>query len=98
MSDVPAKAVVNVEINGEQYAIRTGASPEYTRECAAHLDKTISEIVEKGVVVEGHRAVILAALALTDQCFRLRSELAEVRSEAERRAGQLAMTIENTLG
>lgn len=97
MSNPTEKAVVTVLINGEQYTIRSEASPEYTMECAEYLDRTIADIIRTGSIVEGHRAVILAALALTDQLFRARAELEAANDSANRKAEMLVANIERAL-
>ena len=97
MSKPIEKAVVTVLINGEQYTIRSEASPEYALECAAYLDRTIADIVRTGSVVESHRAVILAALALTDQLFRARAALEAANDASIRKAELLATNIERAL-
>ena len=98
MSDErPQRSPVSVIIGGEEYRIRAEATPEYTRECAAFLDRMLAE-VQQGPLVEGHRATILAALSITDQLFQARAELELLRSEIDRLAAKLAGEIEALLG
>lgn len=92
------RTVVTVEIAGEEYTIRTEATPDYTRECAAYVDAAIAQIERQGGLVEVHKAVILAALSLTDQLFQARAEVEELRSEMARLASDLASDIEAHLG
>lgn len=91
------KNVVTVEIAGEAYSIRTDATPDYTRECAAFVDRTITEIEGQTALVEAHKAAILAALSLADQLFQARAETASLRDEIARLAGKLAADIETRL-
>lgn len=63
-----------VTICGEDYTIRSDASPEHTRAVAAHVDRAIREVMGSAAVVESHKAAILAALSITDDLFRERSE------------------------
>ena len=65
---------VRVSILGDDYAIRTEASAAHTRDVAAHVDRTIRQILSTGSVVETHKAAILAALQITDELFRARGE------------------------
>lgn len=90
--------VVNVEIAGEEYAIRTQATPDYTRDCAEHVDRKISEILGAGSLIQAHKAGILAALAVTDELFQAKRESEQLRAELERLAARLAATIEERLG
>lgn len=97
MSQPSERTIVTVEIAGEEYSIRAQASPEYTRECAAYVDRTLSEIMRQGTLIQAHKGAILAALALADELFQTRAELDSLRSELTRRADQLAGEIEDSL-
>ena len=98
MSPNPQKTVVSVEIAGEEYTIRADATPEYTRECAAYVDRAITDILEQGSLIQAHKAAILAALAITDQLFQARGEAEAVRDATARAARELASDIEARLG
>lgn len=72
MSD--RKTSVKVTILGEEYGIRSEASPEHTRAVAAYVDQAIRRVMNSGTVVESHKAAILAALQITDELFAARAE------------------------
>ena len=97
MTETPARATVTVEIAGESYTIRSGASAEYTLDCAAYVDGTIRNIKEQGSLIEAHKAVILAAMSLTDQLFQTRSELERLRREVDRHAARLSKVVQDAL-
>jgi cell division protein ZapA len=83
---------VTVQIAGEQHVLRSEAPPEYTRAVAAHVDATLRAL--PGInSLEPHRAAVLAALSITDELFRAREELKELREETERRATVLAESL-----
>jgi cell division protein ZapA len=69
----PKKNVVKIEIQGDEYAIRSDATPEHTRAVAEHVDKTIKSVLQSTNVVEQHKAAILAALQITDELFQARA-------------------------
>ena len=69
-----ARTSVRVTILGEEYSIRTDASPSHTRDVAEHVDRIIRQVMGSGSVVETHKAAILAALQVTDELFRERAE------------------------
>lgn len=92
MSD-QAKSVVTVEIAGEEYTLRADTTPEYAVECAAHVDQTITEILQGGALIQTHKAAILAALSLTDQLFQARRETEALRDEIGRLAEQLTADV-----
>jgi cell division protein ZapA len=89
--------VVTVVIAGEEYMIRTDATPDYTRDCADYLDRTIAGIQQNSKIVEGHKTAILAALALTDQLFQARAEAEALQSELARLADRLSADIERKM-
>lgn len=97
MNKAPERTVVTVEIAGEEYNIRALASPEYTRDCASYVDRTLSEIMRQGALLQPHKGAILAALALADELFQTRAQLDALRSEVSTRAGSLASAIEERL-
>lgn len=97
MSPSRERHVVTVQIAGEEYNIRAQASPEYTQECAQYVDRTLSEIMKQGSLIQAHKGAILAALALADELFRTRAELDTLRSELARRATTLSGQIEDSL-
>jgi cell division protein ZapA len=97
LSEGAKKTTVTVEIAGEEYAIRSDASPEYVKECAAYVDRLVEEVLRQGSLVEVHKAVILAALSLADQLFQARGESEALRREVARLAGKLAGEIEATM-
>jgi cell division protein ZapA len=74
------KSSVKVTIVGEEYTIRSDESPEHTRAVAKYVDDTIRGLMNAGVVVESHKAAILAALQITSELFKAREipkEMAE---------------------
>ncbi len=68
------KHSTRVTICGDEYTIRTDASPDHTRAVAAHVDQAIRAVMGNASVVESHKAAILAALSITDDLFRERAE------------------------
>jgi len=84
---------VTVKIAGESHALRSGISPEHTREVAGYLDNTVRRM---GVpaAMEPHRAVLLAALTVTDELFRARRELEALRAEVSTRTEAVSKRLE----
>jgi cell division protein ZapA len=74
---------VRVTIFGDEYAIRSDASAAHTREVAEYVDRTIREVLSAGTIVETHKVAILAALKITDELFRLRTEERALTSAIE---------------
>ena len=78
------KNVVKVSIVGEEYTLRSEASPEHTQAVAAYVDQAIRKIVSGSNMVETHKAAILAALQITDELFKARAETEEMTASARR--------------
>ncbi len=83
------KTVVRVHILGEEHAIRSDASLEHTRAVAAYVDQAIRKVQTSGVLVETHKAAILAALQITDELFRARAESEEVTERVKGLSSEL---------
>lgn len=88
------RIVVTVSIAGEEYTIRTDASEAYTRECAAYVDGMIRTILDSAGMLPPNKACVLAALAITDELFKARRELAEKDEDFGARAARLCLEIE----
>lgn len=72
------KHSVKVTIVGEEYALRSDASPEHTRAVASYVDAAVRKVMQSGSVVESHKAAVLAALQITDELFRANETLEEL--------------------
>lgn len=97
MSDLSDKTSVTVRIGGEEHTLRSTAEPEYTRACADFLDRQIREVRDMSTLVESHRAVILAALSITDRYFQARDELEALRREVVSRSTNMVRRVEEVL-
>lgn len=87
------RQTVEVTILGETYTLKSETTPEYTRRVAEHVDRTAREIREESGVVDQTKLAVLAALAVTDQLFRMREGVEVVKGLAERRAERLAAEV-----
>ena len=83
------KNVVKVSIVGEEYTLRSEASPEHTQAVAAYVDQAIRKIRSGSNLVETHKAAILAALQITDELFKARNEAATVTGSSRRLAADV---------
>ena len=84
-----ARTSVRVTILGEEYTIRTDASPSHTRDVAEHVDRIIRQVMGSGSVVETHKAAILAALQITDELFHEREASEELAANVRGLAGEV---------
>jgi cell division protein ZapA (FtsZ GTPase activity inhibitor) len=97
MSQEPQRSTVTVRIGGEEHVLRSTAEPEYAKQCADFLDKRVREVRQMGGGVEAHRAVILAALSITDEFFRARDDLRDRGQEIATRSLDLALRVEEAV-
>lgn len=96
MSRRASQHSVTVTIAGQKHVLRSDVPPEYTRAVAAHVDATMRAL-PAAAALEPHRAATLAALSITDELFRVREDLRQLREETARRAAQLTMLLEDAL-
>ena len=93
-----AKSLVTVTIAGEEYTLRSEATPDYTRECAKYVDATIRDIRHQSrAAMEPHKAAILAALSIVDQYFKAAAELETIKESRNAAAARMAEEIEARL-
>jgi cell division protein ZapA len=83
------KSVVRVRIMGEEYTLRTEASPAHTQAVAEHVDRIVRAIMASGATVETHKAAILAALQITDELFRERAATEAITGEIRQLASDI---------
>lgn len=88
-----SKQAVRVRIVGEEYVVRSELDPGYTREVAAHVDAAMRRVLETGPTVEGRKAAILAALAITDELFQARRSQHDLAARLRQLAGELARLL-----
>lgn len=67
--------VVQVEVHGQKYPIRTLLEPEYVQELAAFVEERMRLAANVSPSSDIVGLAILAALNITDELFRTRSEL-----------------------
>ncbi len=72
------KNSVRVRILGEEYTVRTDASPDRTRAVAQYFDRAVRQVLTSGHVAETHRAAILAGLQIAGELFEARDAAEEL--------------------
>ena len=79
MSD--KRTVAKVNIVGEEYTIRSDATADHTVAVAAYLDREIRKVLGANALMETHKAAILAAMVITDELFRERTNARVVEDQ-----------------
>jgi len=68
-----AKNVVQVQIFGQRFPIRSTLEQSYVSELAAYVDRKMREITEKLPVAPLTKVAILASLNIADELFKERA-------------------------
>jgi cell division protein ZapA len=85
---------VDVEILGQRYAIRSEAPPDYVRQLVAYVEKRVQEIRGDAPGQDTTKVLVLTALDLTDELFRLRDEQGKGDIDITARLGQLIKLLD----
>jgi cell division protein ZapA len=83
-----ASRVVNVDIHGQRYAVRSDLDPQYIAELARFLDEKMGAAARELASSDPLRIAVIAALNITDELYRARvdSEGADGRVRARTEA------------
>jgi cell division protein ZapA len=72
------KHSVKVSILNEEFTIRSDTPPDQTKAIADYLDSAARQVMSGSNVIEGNRAVVLAALRITAELFEERDAKQEL--------------------
>src|SRR5687767_9254572 len=89
--------VVNVEIHGQRYAIRSGLDPAYVAELAAFVDDRMSLAARESPAGDTLKVAILAAINIVDEYFRSCDEVRNRQTGVADRAGELERMLDLVL-
>ncbi len=89
--------VVNVEIHGQQYPIRSGLDPAYVAELAEYLDQKMRLASRETPAGDTLKVAILAALNIADEYFRSRDESLRHHDRVAHRAGEVERMLDLAL-
>jgi len=64
--------VVNVDIHGQRYAVRSELEPQYIQELARFLDEKMTAAARELASNDPLRIAVIAALNLSDELYRAR--------------------------
>jgi cell division protein ZapA len=95
--DAPNR-VVNVEIHGQPYAIRSHLDAAYVAELAAYVDGKIRLALRETPTGDTLKIAVLAAINIADEYFRARDEGRLCEKAVATRAGELEHLVDMALG
>lgn len=90
--------VVNVEIHGQLYPIRSGLDPAYVADLAAFVDEKMRLASRETPAGDTLKLAVLAAINIADECFRARDEGRRHHDNVAHRAGELERMLDLALG
>ena len=88
------KNSVRVRILGEEYTVRTDATPERAREVAQYFDRAVRQVLATAHVGETHRAAILAGLQIAGELFEAREAADELTRSLRGLTSEVRQVIE----
>lgn len=88
---------IDVEILGQRYALRSEASPDHVRALVAYLEQRVSEIRGDAPAPDVMKYLVLAALDITDELFRLRDERGRIEGDASARVGAILRLLDQVV-
>jgi cell division protein ZapA len=86
---------VDVEILGQRYAIRSDAPPDYVKQLVSYVEKRVKEIRGDAPGQDPTKLLVLTALDITDELFRLREEHGKGDVDVNARLGQLIKLLDS---
>ena len=94
MADVP---VVQVEIHGQKYPIRTQLDPRYVEELVQFVESRMALAAKSSPSSDAVGLAILTALNITDEYFRARDTLTNSSGTLTARAEALERMVDQAL-
>lgn len=89
--------VVTVEIQGQQYPIKTSLDASYVQRLAAHVDSRLRKAALAAPSADTVGLAILTALNITDEYFRVRDQQAAAEGSLAERTAALERIVDQAL-
>ena len=89
---------IYVEIVGQRYTIRSDLEEDYVQRIADYVNERVKEVLQTTKTVDTLNAVILTALNIANDFFRIRNEREEVERWIEDKSGRLLGIIDSQVG
>jgi len=88
------RKVLEVEIYGQRYPLRTDGDAEYVRSLAGFVDRKMREVAESTPTVDSLKLAILAALNIADEYFQLKLDADRINDIISERTQAIAGILE----
>ena len=93
---MPAR-VVNVEIHGQRYAVRSELEPQYVGELASYVDDKMRQAARELSSADPLRVAVVAALNIADDLYNARAESSGNEGRLLARAADLERLVDAVL-
>lgn len=92
-----ARESIKVSVLDEPFRLRSTADPDYTREVAAHVDRTLRGLRATAPTLEPFQTAVLGAMEITDALMQARRAGKEALEEALGRVRGLGADLDAAL-
>ena len=89
--------VVQIEVHGQKYPIRTELDPQYVQQLAEFVESRMALASKASPSSDAVGLAILTALNITDQYFRMRNNASSSSGTIAARAEALERTVDQAL-
>jgi cell division protein ZapA len=89
--------VVNVEIHGQRYAVRSDLDPEYIGQLALYFDEKMKLAAKEIQSVDALCIAVIAALNVADELFRVRADGRGVDDQVRSRTAEIERLVDRVL-
>ncbi len=90
-------SVITVRIAGDEYHIRSNDDPLYVQKVAAYLDEKIREITGPTPGAPSSKVIVLAAMNIADEYFRLKDSYEAETSAVDKTLAELIKVLDQGL-
>jgi cell division protein ZapA len=94
---MPPSRVVQVDIHGQRYAVRSDLDPAYISELAAYLDEKMQLASRETQSADSLRVAVIAALNVADELFRARAEGRGIEGTVLARTAEIERLVDAVL-
>jgi cell division protein ZapA len=89
--------VVNVEIHGQRYAVRSELEPQYVGELASYVDDKMRQAARELASADPLRVAVVAALNIADDLFNARADSSGAEGRIFARTADLERLVDSVL-
>jgi cell division protein ZapA len=90
--------VVQVDVQGQKYSVRSELEPSYIAEIANYVDQKMQLAASQLTTADATRVAVIAALNLADEVFRARAARAGVEQQVLTRTAAIERMVDEALG